>query len=74
LYCSPKAAGAALPKRLYEELELRRVIRGYAAIHVEASEPAEALLSEARFDLVARTISKLNGVSIHNFTMTKLLT
>jgi putative acetyltransferase len=73
LYCAPEAEGKGIGSALYRALEKRARLQGIASIHVEASELARPLFERNGFRILRRNEVKIGAVTLHNFSMEKLL-
>ena len=73
LYCRPEFVDRGVASALLEALEAAARSTGIDELHVEASEAARRLLQRRGFALGARREFEVNGVSIHNYRMTKRL-
>ena len=73
LYCRPDVIGTGVGAALLEALEIAAKQAGLAALQVEASEPARRLLERRGFRLDHRRDVEVNGVSIHNYRMSKTI-
>jgi putative acetyltransferase len=73
LYCRPDVIGTGVGAALLEALQIAAKQAGLAALHVEASEPARRLFERRGFRLDHRRDVEVNGVSIHNYRMSKTI-
>ncbi len=73
LYCRPDVVGTGVASALYDELEAAARARGFSSISVNASEAARRLFLKKGFSVVRRNELIRRGVSIHNYSMEKVL-
>jgi putative acetyltransferase len=73
LYCRPDAIGKGVGAALLEALQSAAKAAGLKVLFVEASEPAKRLFERRGFQLDHRREIEVNGVSIHNYRMTKTI-
>lgn len=73
LYCRPEMIGTGTASALYHQLEQHAHARGIAKLFVEASEAARRLFLRNGFAEIRRREFLLRGVTIHNYSMEKLL-
>jgi len=73
LYCSPEAQGTGAASAVYDGLERYARDLGLTRLYVEASECALPLFGRKGFSRIRRNDFALQGVSIHNYSMEKIL-
>lgn len=72
-YCRPEISGTGIAGELYRALEAESRRLGIAALRVEASETAVGFFQRQGFSRIRRNDLRVNGVDIHNYSMTKTL-
>jgi putative acetyltransferase len=73
LFATPEALGSGAAAAVYERLELHAKELSLARLYVEASECALRFFERKGFVKLRRNDFGLRGVSIHNYTMEKIL-
>jgi putative acetyltransferase len=73
LYCRPDHVGTGVGALLYAALEAVARAANIDFLFVEASEAARRLFERRGFQVEHRRDSDIDGVSIHNYRMTKRL-
>lgn len=74
LYCHPDLVGTGVGSAIYAAIEATARRAGIALLFVEASEAARRLFERHGFAVDARHDFTINGVAIHNYRMSKLIT
>lgn len=74
LYVAPESIGHGVGSALYDEIEAHARNSGIGRLCVEASETALRLFLAKGFTSERRNDVVLRGVSIHNYSMSKILT
>jgi putative acetyltransferase len=69
LYAHPRASGSGVAGAVLRGLIDAAAQRGYADLHVEASELARGLFERTGFRLVRRRDFEIRGIAIHNYAM-----
>lgn len=73
LYCRPDKIGSGVGSALYAAIEVAAKRAGITVLVVEASEAARRLFERRDFCVDARNEFTLNGVSMHNYRMSKTI-
>lgn len=73
LYCHPDVVRTGIASALYADLERVAKEQGISVLFVEASEGARRLFEREGFTTEKRNEFEMNGVTIHNYLMTKTL-
>lgn len=73
LYSSPEAVGTGAASAIYDNLERYARELGLTKLYVEASEGALQLFEHKGFGRLRRNDFTLRGVTIHNYSMEKIL-
>ncbi len=73
-YCAPEAAGTGVTDNLYDVVEQTARLRSITRLFSEASEPARRFFLKRGFVVIARRDFEISGVSIHNYSVEKVLT
>lgn len=71
LYCRPDMIGTGVGSALYAAIEVAARRAGVTVLFVEASEGARRLFERRGFGIDDRNDFTLNGVAIHNYSMSK---
>lgn len=71
LYCRPDKIAMGVGSAIYAALEAAARDAGIAMVFVEASESARRLFERRGFSIDGRNDFTINGVTIHNYRMSK---
>lgn len=71
LYCHPNIVGTGVGSAIYAAIEVTARKAGIAVLFVEASEGARRLFERRGFSVDARNEVTIDGVTIHNYRMSK---
>lgn len=71
LYAHPIASGRGIAGAVLNALVAAAEISGISELRVEASELARSLFERTGFSITARRDFEVNGVSIHNYAMSR---